>query len=986
MEENALTPKKLNFFQKIRKAFYLRGMNPQKARKYIGLPDYLKQDEDVVNAVVSVKEDLISIVPFGRAKVLVKQNPNLLKGIYDINKLNQIFNENPELISNYEDEYNSNYIYNLIYNEKLQGDRSFIKYLSKDMQLKLLTQDIEYRDATSGETITWKSEYYDNTKRKGYVRDLKKYFGKFSEDVIIDLALQEELRIQEERKKQYRYISKNKVLDFDIQTLSNETQLKLLLISKDFDEKVSDDIMLKFVNENPLLFDRIPDKLKYQMISENPEILSKMPYEFQREYVKYNPNTFKNSKCHYMYNIRNFATPEEAIDRIVSMGGIMNMEKEKITDIRDNEYIWKMGQFDPDFVKLIYPSGSDYTKHRRNEHLVKNFYEHIVKSQGNSELTNYLERLIPGKGYYGQNELYTPQGVEKVNRILKMILNEDIMKAVPASTILDYAQNPSQEKLVEIVKTTYGETSAKILEDRPRMSLDLIPNLYIFKPEVVNEFGIGAIHANLSYNMEVTSGVLSELARKPELMQMYRKFNESTKDMFPDTAVGLNDKLISFVKCKELMKNFDFRNLTEKQKENLQIALLDSRNAQEPELVSFPKNIQELDDYVQKRNALYDDAIKKEKDLGKLKQLVSRRFFGLDYNPDPHHVELNNPSVWGMVHFYNLGKFVNNPITLQGEKFSEDELDSLELLDIFTQIEKPEVVLELSEKLAKKENVINPINYKALQEKVPMQYNQEMVNSLLTPEKAIKMVEDGVPGIEKKEVDGVTVITLSGADFKLYISNPFMNNSGVGSITRESLAKDWKEKENGISTFSGCVVDQAEVKSCVNRGEYGLGFSNISPYQIVGMGITDIHTSHFPRQISPYTTEGVAVTYDYPEEFMTKVSKRLNIKDPYGDNFHKYDEMAALRAEKYLSKIKEGTYGGKVLADYIFMYGTNTDAAVYQAKQCGINFVFAFDEEKYRYVDKTRMWEQSKENTPRKETEFMGEIKAVVKGDEDDGR
>lgn len=977
MEENSLLKKELNFFQRIRKSLYLRGMNAKKANRYYSLPDYLKQDDDVVNAVVSADERFINSVPIGNAKAILKQKPQLLNKFNNIRVLNQVFNENPELIVYYESEEELNNIYNLIYNYEFEGKREFIKYLSKELQMKLLTEDIEYRDVVSNG---------NNSQKYGTFYGVKKYLSKFSEDTILALAVKENLRIQEQNKKGSLYVSENKVVSFDIQSLSEETQLKLLLISNDFDSKVSDDVMLKFVNGNPLLFDRISDKLKQQMISENPKLLAKMPQKFQADYLKDNPNAFKNSKVLCGFNIRSFEEPEKAIERIVSMGGLLGIDKEMVTDIQNNEYIWEMGEFDPELVSLklsIYKS--DSMQHRRNEQLVRNFYEHIVRITGENELTKYLENLVSRNGY-SSNELYTPEVVDKINRIVKMLLNEDIIKAVPGSTILDYAQNPSQEKLVEIIRTTYGETSAKILEDRPKISIDLIPNLYIFKPEIINEIGIGAVHANLSYNMDPASGVLSEIARKPELMQQFKVFNETTQEIFPDTAVGLQNKLTSFVKCKELMKHVDFRNLTEKQKENLQIALMDSNKRSEPELLEFPRNLEELETYAQKRNDLYDDAIKKEKDFKKLKQLISRRFFGLDYNPDKHHIELSNPSVWGMVHFYNLGAFVNNPITLQGGKFSEEELDSLELLDIFTQIKKTEILVELAEKLAKKENIINPITYRALQEKVPMQYNQEMVNVLLTPEKAMKMIEDGIPGIEMKEIDGVTVITLSGADFKLYISNPFMNNSGVGLITADTLAKEWNEKENGISTFSGCVIDQTEVTSCVSEGEYGLGFSNISPYQIVGMGITDIHTSHNTRQVSPYTTEGLAVSYDYPEEFMRRVASRLNINDPYGDSMHKYDEMAALRVEKYLSKIKEGTFGGKILADYIFMHGTHTDSAVAQAKKCGIKFVFAYDEEKYRYVDRSRMLEKTEKNPPRQETEFMREVKVVVKGDNGDER
>ena len=984
MEENGLVKKELNFFQRIRKSFYLRGMNAKKAKKYDSLPDYLKQDDDVINAVVSADENLINIVPVGSAKGILKQKTQLLNKIHNIRVLNQVFNENPELIGDYESEETLKNIYNLVYNHKLEGKREFIKHLSKELQMKLLTEFITYDDALPGESEQLFMDLSNNSRKHGDFDIVKKYLSEFSEDTILTLAINENLRIQKQKEERRRNIPENKATSFDIQSLSEETQLKLLLISNDFDSKVSDKVMLKFVNGNPLLFYRLSDKLKQQMISENPELLAKMPHKFQGDYVENNPNAFKNSNLLSGFNIRCFKEPEKAIERIVFMGGLSVKDKAKVTDIRDNEYIWEMGQFDPELVTLY---EVNYMQ-QRHAYLVRNFYDHIIRATGENELTKYLESLLSTNGY-NQNKLYTPEGINTINRIAKMILNDDIIKAVPGSTILDYAQNPSQEKLVEIIRTTYGETSAKILEDRPKISMDLIPNLYIFKPEVVNEIGIGAVHANLSYNMDPASGVLSEIARKPELMQLFKVFNETTQEIFPDTAVGLRDKLTSFIKCKELMKCIDFRNLTEKQKENLQIALMDSnkRLESESELLGFPKDLEDLENYTQKRNDLYDDAIKKEKDLGKLKQLISRRFFGLNYNPDDHNIELSNPSVCGMVHFYNLGKFVNNPITLQSGRFSEEELDSLELLDIFTQIQETKILVELAQKLAKKENVINPITYRALQEKVPMQYNQKMVDALLTPEKAMKMVEDGVPGIEMKEVDGVKVITLSGADFKLYVSNPFMNNSGVGTITAEDLAKEWNEKENGISTFSGCVIDQGEVTSCVNRGEYGLGFSNISPYQIVGMGITDIHISHDTRQISPDTTEGVAVSYDYPEEFMRRTARRLNIEDPYRDRAHKYDEMAALRVEKYLAKIKEGTFGGKILADYIFMNGTHIDYAVHQAKKCGIKYVFAYDEEKYRDIDRSRMLrKKAEENPPRQETDFMKEIKTAVKGDDSNER
>ncbi|MBQ9715637.1 MAG: hypothetical protein IJV77_04435, partial [Clostridia bacterium] len=50
--------------------------------------------------------------------------------------------------------------------------------------------------------------------------------------------------------------------EFDISSLPVETQLKLLLVSEQYINKVSEEAMTKYVNGNPLLFEKIPNKMK----------------------------------------------------------------------------------------------------------------------------------------------------------------------------------------------------------------------------------------------------------------------------------------------------------------------------------------------------------------------------------------------------------------------------------------------------------------------------------------------------------------------------------------------------------------------------------------------------------------------------------------------------------------------------------------------------------------------------------------------------
>ena len=111
MEENGLVEQKLGLFQRIRKNLFLWRLDSKKAAKYHSLPDYLKQDKDVAIAAVEQRENVIVDVPFGIAKEIVKQNPKLINRLYDLNKINVLVNEMPELFTNVEYEH---YLMNLI--------------------------------------------------------------------------------------------------------------------------------------------------------------------------------------------------------------------------------------------------------------------------------------------------------------------------------------------------------------------------------------------------------------------------------------------------------------------------------------------------------------------------------------------------------------------------------------------------------------------------------------------------------------------------------------------------------------------------------------------------------------------------------------------------------------------------------------------------------------------------------------------------------
>ena len=541
--------------------------------------------------------------------------------------------------------------------------------------------------------------------------------------------------------------------------LSTKTQLKFLLLDfKKYSFYASDESIKMYVNDNPLLFDKLPEGTIQQMIKERPEIITKMPW-FIQEKRKYSDNFFSN-----YFNIDNLINnPEEYIRRICA-GRIKNFKPLNLTYLRDNQLRWRLGKYNPKYIEFV---PIDWPENRMN--LVDLLYEHAKELGENNKLCEYIKDC-------GDQSDIDENKRQILNRIGKMLVAEDVSKKISPGQINNFATEPTHKKLVEIIKTTYGETAASILEDRPQVTIELIPNFDVFRPEIIKEFGIGTLHALLTYDMPNAAAILGELARTPELMEKYKIFNKGTAGMFEDTAIGLDEKLEMFMDSLHLMDTVDFSQLTEAQKETLQIIMLDKKSKKTPEVIDFPKTEEELETYLERRKILYNEAIKKEQDSDQIKHLISRMHFGMDYEAN-EEINLNNLSVSDMLNIYRGEGFVNDVITTGSKDFSEDELDAMELLSIFSKIGSTKILQELADRMSKSEGIINPLTYKTLRKKIPLHYHKELQKQLITPEKALEMIENGEEGIRSEEIDGITVIYLEGHDFTALIHDPYQGMS-----------------------------------------------------------------------------------------------------------------------------------------------------------------------------------------------------------------
>lgn len=392
--------------------------------------------------------------------------------------------------------------------------------------------------------------------------------------------------------------------------------------------------------------------------------------------------------------------------------------------------------------------------------------------------------------------------------------------------------------------------------------------------------------------------------------------------------------MISYFNFQDLMKEVKPEDITPERQEKLQMAVNDfmmTKGTNETTLIKLG-NLEELDNYTQARNEVYDKFVEKVSSPEDVKEAISRKFFGMPYvGEDDDEYNRNALSLKGMSHYYNLETFTSDERTQNSGMFTNDELDQLELATIIDKIDDPDVLKEIYSTLSSREDVIRPQEFSKIREKVPRQYSKELVDTLLTVDKAKEMIERGEKGISySRDEDGIETIHLSGADFRLLVHTTGLNNSNLNIGKNEDASKIWNEFENGCSTISACYIEPNVMSACTNPGGFNFGFTNVPEKQIIGMAPRDAHVDHTTRAIDPKFSYG-AVEYNYPEEMLRRTAAQITGAEQK-DIMHEYNEVTMYRREMEADKIENGSKGGKIMPDYLVVYGEVTDQQRMMAK------------------------------------------------------
>lgn len=907
---------KLNFFQRIRKAILLRNIDAMKYRK---APDYLRYDDDVIEALVTKGPGYIAEVGLSKKLGLVGKIPGLFEKLPEKEKV-AIVEEKEEFASRMQEFELENLIFG-------KGQDKYIKYVPVNLQVNYLTKGLIYA----------KNDLDMNLSKTEQIKidptEFQNKLSNFSENALEEAFT---IMIEQAKKSPGRNWKENvpllEALPKHISEFSPELQMKLSKMDGELMEYMSNEVKDKFAGDNPMLIGKMGRNYIADRVRKNPEffdlLMSKQKYHLldilDDETKSKFPVQDKISYCQNgVLKHEDKISDSEAIKEwILNSNRIPGNMAAIPSVIKDRNTLLEVAKFQPTVLCI------DVTNADTRWEQVLKMYSSLTNSQA---IRDACDSNDPSNSLYKDMDMVHL----KARNIPKVLLNERVMKSVPDTQIADFVREPNMDKMIDIIARTYGEQTREIFKDRPQLTMDEIPTLDIFDEKVVEKFGIGTVHNALSYN-SAQALVIGDLVRNPPKMREYETFSKVIGDKFENNVIGTEYKMMSYFKFQDLMKDIKPEDITPERQEKMQMAVNDfmmTNGTNETTLINL-RNLDELDNYVQSRNKIYDEYVEKVSAPDDVKEAISRKFFGMPYVGEYDDTyNKKTLSLKGMSRYYNLETFTSDERTQTSGMFTNDELDQLELASIIDKIDDQDVLKEIYSSLSSREDVIRPHEFTKIREKVPRQYSKELVDTLLTVEKAKEMIEKGESGISySKDQDGIETIRLSGADFRLLVHSTGLNNSNLSIGKYADAAKVWNEFEKGCSTISACYIEPDVMNLCANNPEgFNFGFANVPEKQVIGMAPRDASVEHTTRAIDPKFT-GNAVEYNYPEELLRKTAAQITgIEEK--DVMHEYNEVTMYRREMEADKIENGSKGGKMMPDYLIVYGNTTARERNMAKQ-----------------------------------------------------
>lgn len=542
-------------------------------------------------------------------------------------------------------------------------------------------------------------------------------------------------------------------------------------------------------------------------------------------------------------------------------------------------------------------------------------------------------------------------------KLSKIVYDEHIYSKLGKEFLEDALQEAmsvgyvKHDLLVKIIRRAFGNHTVHILKDRPYLGVDNIENFKVFNKKIYDVMGENFVQQllNFNYSRLFENGALeydeflTKLISNDEKLNAFKYCLEyiTTEQK---TVYSYTKAILLFSEYEELFVDM-YKN---------QDKLTCNNHNVIRSIISRPENILNVTGL--KNLARYESRIKfyfdkklQDKclfgDKFDVADVLYERFFGLVGGKKMFYSR-SVTSVNTLTMVYNIERLIaleENAEKLNRTRLLHDEeLATLKLILAIDRMVKTcndETGVKLLSKLyhtldkaSLEQNgikqIISVADCKYLYDKIPMLYYEDLKRNLTNIEILEQAVLSGEKGIEKTYIETKTssgrkievpVYNLKGIEYMALVSTTSckLNNifceffDGVVS----SVAEDWFEIENGISTIScsttSLIADSAiETNRASRVAESAVTFMFGKNVDFVVMGDDDVFTSSEIK--NPDTTADMMYTGMFMSDDLDYKSTR-----------NLYNEIVI---ERYSAE--QTKKGGKIIPEAIFKTGTTVDREI----------------------------------------------------------
>lgn len=735
--------------------------------------------------------------------------------------------------------------------------------------------------------------------------------------------------------------------------LNNKTRLEFFnLLSNEEIENIIYDLL----GENILFLLKEDDKVKKYVCN----ILAKLPfdkikvlYEECNELLRFFPQEYrdriniKNAQGNIgkILNLDASAKAKMAlsnprllmflnsneIDRYIELSGTITCDiayyfriNSRRTDIlymsEEEKFKFVLSDYSNMYDYFIYGK-SGYSEYSKVNKLVLSRIDKILNGD-KAKKAKKLYMSLSTEPFFKNNEFIYKN---ELFQISKLLFDERIVNCNDIELIEKYKQTKDRDILVKIISNAYGSHVEKIFKKRPNLNIDNIESFAIFDNKIYDVLGIEFINFALTYSLYKCNSLVYEFSKDEKLLISFKNYFNIISENYDNININfIYNALDKFIVYKDILKNIDYENISDKKKKNINLLINDS-------LITsvYIDSIDDLENYEDIRTKAYSDYIDSLDNSENIKNMIFSYVTNRELPSYDSDCSLDKLSLFAFFKVFNISYILSNQDLIKNIGLTKDNISLLLLLNkILLEIRDKEILRDTFKAI-----VVNNLDYgiaRETVEKIQKYCIESMKKDILSKEKLDKL--------DVVEKDGIEIIKFDSQPFSALISVTGLNISSGRKFIKPPFGKyllnSWLYMENGYSHISTAFVSSDTSiypldPELYERLKGNVAFIFDNDVDIQAMGTSDISSSHNPKSLHFYnylTTNNNEIGFLPIKEF------KDYLKNKKVEGLLKLKFASEVLISRFKEDIRKSDSGKRVMPIGIYVIGEITEEVLETAK------------------------------------------------------